>query len=328
MALPIVYHPSYNIGLCGIENFLHSFDTKKYGRIYDTLCRTFHLSSANFYSPNPLDENDLALVHTHDYLKSLNYSSTIAKIAEVPPLAYFPSFIVQNSILAPMKLATSGTILASQLALEYGWSINLSGGYHHAKPDQGEGFCVYADIPLAIKKLPNSISRILVVDLDAHQGNGFQTIYASLGLDENGKSEVEYHQQPDVAVLDMYNENIYPQDNFAKQFISYDGAIPSGTGDNEYFRVLHNLLPLALSQHKPQLVFYNAGTDIFSNDPLGGLAISRNGIIQRDEFVFKSCRDLNIPIAMVLSGGYTRESADIISSSILNLSEKGIIALA
>jgi histone deacetylase 11 len=227
-----------------------------------------------------------------------------------------------------MKLATSGTILACQLALEQGWSINLSGGYHHAKPDRGEGFCVFADIPLAIRKLPETISKVLIVDLDAHQGNGFQTIFASIGQSEQGRSEVEYSDRPEIAVLDIYNKNVYPNDTFAKKFIRFNGAISSGTSDAEYFDILQNLLPSALQDHRPQIVIYNAGTDIFEEDPLGGLSITREGIIRRDEFVFKSCRDLNIPIAMVLSGGYTSASAEIISSSIINLHDKGIIRLS
>lgn len=327
MSLPIVYHPHYNIGLCGLENVLHSFDTKKYGRIHDSLCSTFGLNAADFHSPGPLDAVDLHLVHTKEYLASLHYSTTVAAIAEVPPLAYFPSFLVKNTILYPMKLATSGTILASQLALEHGWAINLSGGYHHAKADRGEGFCVYADIPLAIRKLPVSVDKVLIVDLDAHQGNGFQTIFSAIGQDESGKSAVEFVPVPEVAILDMYNKDVYPHDSFAKQFIGYKGEMASGTKDDVYLETLHHLLPLAISEHQPKIVFYNAGTDIYEHDPLGGLKISREGIIARDEFVFSQCRARNIPVVMVLSGGYTRESANIISSSIANLHEKGLIKL-
>jgi histone deacetylase 11 len=325
--LPVVYHPSYNIGLCGIENVMHSFDTKKYGKISSALQSHFHIPSSRFQSPDPLDEEDLLLVHTKEYLESLNRSSTIASVAEVPPLSFFPHFILRQSILEPMKLATSGTILAGKLALEHGWAINLSGGYHHAKPHRGEGFCFFADIPLAIKKLPVETARVLVVDLDAHQGNGFQSIFAAIGQDEQGRSEVEYVSHPEVAILDMYNQYNYPRDSFAKGFITYDGAVSAATSESQYFDILNQLLPQALTEHQPQIVFYNAGTDIYEKDPLGGLNISADGIVRRDELVFRSCRDLNIPIAMVLSGGYTSASAGIITSSIINLHDKGLIHL-
>lgn len=323
--LPVVYHPSYNIGLCGIENVLHSFDTKKYGKISGALQSHFHIPSSRFYSPDPLDEEDLLLVHTKEYLASLKRSATIASVAEVPPLSYLPPFILRQSILEPMKLATSGTILAGKLALEHGWAINLSGGYHHAKPHRGEGFCFFADIPLAIKKLPAETTKVLVIDLDAHQGNGLQSIFAAIGQDEHGHSEVEYVSHPEVAILDMYNQFNYPRDSFAKGFIAYDGAVSASTSEPQYFDLLQQLLSQALTEHQPQIVFYNAGTDIYEKDPLGGLNISADGIVRRDELVFKFCRDRNIPIAMVLSGGYTPASASIITSSIVNLHDKGLI---
>jgi histone deacetylase 11 len=125
----------------------------------------------------------------------------------------------------------------------------------------------------------------------------------------------------------MYNGKIYPGDKFAKQFITYDYPLKSFTKDKEYLETLSTDLPEAINDCRPDLVFYNAGTDIYENDPFGSLSITQEAIIARDEIVFRLCRNRNIPIVMVLSGGYTLASADIISSSIKNIHEKGIISL-
>lgn len=320
--VPIVYHPQYNISFFGIESFLHSFDSKKYGRVFNAL----PLQGVQTYEPSPLNDADLEFVHTKAYLASLSSSLTIAQITEIPFLAMFPNFILRNVILNAMKLATSGTIMASELALEHGWAINLSGGYHHAKPDRGEGFCALADIPLAIRKLKTAgkVDKVLIVDLDAHQGNGFQTLYSTINTETE---EVTYKKDSTITILDFYNNDIYPGDTFAKTFIKYKGELRSGTKDKEYVQRLGKLLPKAIEDNTPDIIFYNAGTDIYEDDPLGALSISAEGIMKRDEYVFAKCREYHIPIVMVLSGGYTRESANIIANSIKNLHAKGLINL-
>lgn len=336
--VPIVYHPGYNITFYGLERYLHSFDSQKYGKVFHRL-KTIFPDMIHYQPDGEITEEDLLLVHTKAYLDSLSYSSTVARITEVFLLAFFPNFILQRVILSPMRLGTAGTIKASELALQHGWAINLSGGYHHAKPDGGEGFCVYADIPLAIRKLlqPGEnnnplVSRILVVDLDAHQGNGLSSIFSSIVTSEGStsKSVVKYDlPNPSssnvVHILDIFNGYIYPGDKFAQRFISYPAPLPSYTSDSPYLMTLRQLLPQAVAEVRPDIVFYNAGTDIFARDPLGALSVSEEGILARDEYVFRTCREQNIPIVMVLSGGYTERSAEIIASSIINLNTKRII---
>lgn len=303
--IPIIFHDNYDISCLGLEK-LHPFDTKKYGKIADHLAKSCNLHKSLFFKPEKISDKDLLLVHTQTYLDSLKSSSSIAQVAEVYPLRYIPNFLLQRVLLNPMRYATAGTVLGAELALEYKWAINLSGGYHHAKSNSGGGFCYFADIPLAIKKLrikhPNL--KVLVLDLDAHQGNGHESILES---------------DPLTQIFDIYNECNYPYDNQAKKAIDFDYPVSSGIEDKEYLNLLKKTLPSALEQAKPDLIIYNAGSDVYSKDPLGKMKISKNGIIERDKFVFEESMKRQIPILMVLSGGYSNESAEIVGESIENV---------
>ncbi len=308
--LPLIFHKDYDISFFGIEK-LHPFDSKKYGKVFNYLLRQNYLSKESFYEPAPLAENDLLLVHTPAYLNSLNSSSVAARIAEIGILSWLPNWLVRRCLLNPMKRATSGTILGAELALKYGWSINLSGGYHHAKKDSGGGFCFYADIPLAIIKIfeKNPTFKVMIIDLDAHQGNGHESIFKD---------------EPRVSIFDVYNKDIYPHDIEARKRINFNFPVNSHMKDSDYLRLLAHELPKAIVQVKPNLIIYNAGTDIFEEDPLGHMNISAKGIIQRDELVFSAALNRKIPILMVLSGGYTSKSAEIVGRSIDNLLTKVI----
>ncbi len=303
--LPIVFHPEYDISFGGIEN-LHPFDSKKYGKVHRYLKNTLNISDDAFHQPPHISRADLELVHTPKYLDSLRQSKNVARITELPFLALVPNILIRKHLLKSMEYATSGTILAAFLAQKKGWAINLSGGYHHAKADSGGGFCVYADINIAAKKLweKDPDLNIMVIDLDAHQGNGH---------------EDTFKKDKRVSIFDMYNGSIYPQDTQAQRYITSNHPLPMRMGDKKYLKLLKAKLPNALKKEKPQFIIYNAGTDIFEKDPLGGLRITANGIKQRDAFVFEQAQKNSIPILMVLSGGYTKESAKIIGESIENV---------
>ncbi|SHJ11241.1 histone deacetylase 11 [Desulfatibacillum alkenivorans DSM 16219] len=303
--LPIVYSKHYNITLYGIQK-LHPFDSEKYGRVYKYLEKNAGLSPDRIYEPEEISELDLLRVHSREYLNSLKKSTVVAEIAEMGALKFMPGFLLDKKILKPMRYATGGTVLASRLALQYGWSVNLSGGYHHAKANQGEGFCFYADIPVAAHLLweQSPGMKIMVVDLDVHQGNGHEAIFKD---------------DPRVFIFDMYNAEIYPRDKEAAEYIDFNLPVDYGAKDEEYLALLRENLEPAIIQCNPDLIFYNAGTDIYKNDPLGVLSISEKGIMDRDEEVFRTAGKLNVPVAMVLSGGYTKESAGIIARSIENL---------
>jgi histone deacetylase 11 len=304
---PIIYHPRYNITLLGIQK-LHPFDSEKYGRVHDFLIKNTKLSKNDFHKPRPVDDKTLLTVHSKKYIKSLNSSITIAAVTEMTLLATIPNKLLQSRLLKPMKYATGGTILGVDLALKHGWAINLSGGYHHAKAGEGGGFCYFADIPIAIKKLweKKPKAKVMVVDLDAHQGNGVESVL--MGEDR-------------VFIMDVYNSDLYPWDTEAKKGISLDLPVRSGIKDKDYLKVVKDGLEQALKDFTPDLVIFNAGTDVFKEDDLGGMLVTEKGIMKRDELVFRMGKENDIPVLMVLSGGYNRKSANIIGRSIKNLIE-------
>lgn len=309
--LPIIYSPGYDITLLGLQR-LHPFESEKYSKVYDFLREKGHLRDGQHHVPTAVTHAQLLEVHHPDYLKQLRRSKIVATIAEVPPLRFLPNFILQCRLLKPMRLATGGTLLGTRLAAEHGWAINLSGGYHHAKSAFSSGFCFFSDIALSAyawrKSHPNS--KVMVVDLDAHQGNGFEAIFGD---------------DPAFVTLDMYNGRIYPRDTEAQAFIRYDFRLDPWTTDAVYLPLLKRELPAALDIEKPDFLIYNAGTDILHGDPLGGLAVSAEGIIARDEFIFAEAKKRKIPLLKVLSGGYTQQSAVVIGRSIDNLFAKSLI---
>jgi len=205
--IPIIFSKHYDITFMGLEN-LHPFDTKKYGKVYKYLMKKAGIAKEQFFTPPIAKIGDLLLAHSKEYMDSLSSSEEIAQIAEVPLLAMLPGKLLQKVLLKPMKYGTGGTIMGIQLALQYGWAINLSGGYHHAKADRGGGFCFFADIAIAIFKVWEEKPEltILIVDLDVHQGNGYAEIFKD-------------HTQ--VYIFDIYNESIYPLDLKAKEYIDF-----------------------------------------------------------------------------------------------------------
>lgn len=327
--IPIIFHKNYDISFFGLER-LHPFDGTKYGKVHQDIevflkrnkdqqepgakklfFKKKNKKDNNFYMPNKASDNELLLAHTPRYLKSLKSSKTIEGIAELPGLSWIPNFLLQWYLLDPMRYATGGTILGAQLALEKGWAINLSGGYHHAKSDkQRGGFCFYADIPIAVKNLwkkkPNL--KVLIVDLDAHQGNGHEEI---LGEDSR------------VAIFDVYNAGIYPGDyDNTRRFIDYNCPVRMGINSEDFLSIVRKNLPSAIRKHKPDLIIYNAGTDILVGDPVGKMNVAEEAIIERDAFVFDEAEKHETPILMVLSGGYTSKSAPVIGKSIKQILQK------
>lgn len=304
----VVYSQGYDIKFLGLEK-LHPFDSCKYSRAWRVLADRFgDRLIANSLTPvAPATAEILQLVHTTDYLKNLQRSHFVAQSLELDSLGFLPIGILDSRVLKPMRLATMGTVMASEAALEFGVAINLSGGYHHASAERGEGFCIYSDIAIAISLLRqsqkiNAEDRVAIVDLDAHQGNGLARIF---------------YEDPSIHILDMYNQQIYPNDTYAKERV--DCAIPllSGTKDDRYLGLLKDRLPAFLQEaNLPKIVFYNAGTDIYERDLLGGLKVSEEGVLERDRFVFQTVSDLGIPLVMVLSGGYAPESYRLIAHSI------------
>lgn len=303
--LPIVYSEEYNISFIGLEN-LHPFDSKKYGRVFEMLSERIGLTINGVHHPEEITDEELLEVHQPGYLESLKSSSTVAQIAEVQLLSLIPNSILQDGLLTPMRYATAGTLMGAELALKHGWAINLSGGYHHAKRGSGSGFCFFADIPLAVMKLrsDNPGIKILVIDLDAHQGNGVSDTLQSIS---------------DVFILDVYNYETFPNDIAGEKNVHVPVPVPANIEDAEYLSLVVRVVPAAMDAFEADIVIYNAGTDIYRDDPLGGMGVSREGIIKRDQIVFSNAMVRDIPTLMVLSGGYAKDSASIIADSIENL---------
>ncbi|EDW66498.1 histone deacetylase 11 isoform X1 [Drosophila virilis] len=313
--LPIVYSKNYSVRFAGLEK-LHPFDAAKGKHIQRLLCAELSLECGDFYDPLEITKTELLRVHTSKYLKSLKWSANVACIAEVPVLMFLPNFTVQSGYLRPMRYQTAGSILAGKLALEYGWAINLGGGFHHCCSYKGGGFCPYADITLLLVRLfeleSSRVQNAMIVDLDAHQGNGHERDFKNIEA---------------VYILDMYNAFVYPKDHEAKLSIRCGVELKHLTEDAYYLRQLSRCLMQALAEFKPDVVIYNAGTDILKGDPLGNLAISADGVIERDRLVFSTFRALGIPIVMLLSGGYMNSSKHVIADSIVNLQRKGWLSL-
>ncbi|XP_053889887.1 histone deacetylase 11 isoform X1 [Malaclemys terrapin pileata] len=342
---PIVYSPDYNITFMGLEK-LHPFDAGKWGKVINFLkgkkllppwpCssrKNFYVSWVNWQEEKLIaddlivqareaTEEDLLVVHTRRYLNKLKnhilegfqeWSFVVATITEIPPVLFLPNFLVQRKVLKPLRTQTGGTIMAGKLAIDRGWAINVGGGFHHCSSDKGGGFCAYADITLAIKFLferVEGVSKATIIDLDAHQGNGH---------------ERDFMDDHRVYIMDVYNRYIYPGDGFAKRAIKRKVELDWGTEDTEYLQKVQTHVEGALNESRPDIIIYNAGTDILDGDPLGGLAISPQGIVKRDEVVFRAARSHRIPILMVTSGGYQKRTARIIADSILNLHNQGLI---
>ncbi|KAG5524697.1 hypothetical protein RHGRI_031390 [Rhododendron griersonianum] len=309
--VPLIYSPSYDIAFLGIEK-LHPFDSSKWGRICRFLIAGGVLDNKCIIEPQEATKDDLLVVHSESYLNSLKSSLTVSIIIEVPPVALLPNCLVQQKVLHPFRKQVGGSILAAKLAKERGWAINVGGGFHHCSGDKGGGFCVYADISLCIHYafVRLHITRVMIIDLDAHQGNGH---------------EKDFSDDRRVYILDMYNPEIYPFDYEARRYVSQKVEVVSGTATDEYLAKLDEALKVAGCKFDPELVVYNAGTDILDGDPLGRLKISPDGITRRDEKVFRFARERNIPLVMLTSGGYMKSSARVIADSIENLSKKGLI---
>jgi histone deacetylase 11 len=310
MTVPrIFYTPDYDISFWGIER-LHPFDSRKSSRALQRIRSALGSELPTLLSaPSaPATEDSLRLVHEDAYLRSLRHSGVVAKALEVWPLRLLPARALDRKVLRPMRWAVQGTIEAARHALAHGAAINLAGGYHHSHRDHGEGFCVYADIPIAIEVLRaqgllSAEARIAIIDLDAHRGNGFEAIY------ENDER---------VTYFDMYNFQVYPgllrsKDERRKFVLSLRALMD----DEGYFNVLKHHLPEFLGTGPLALAFYNAGTDVLAGDPLGRFSLTREAVLERDRYVIQSLEKRGIPWVMVPSGGYTEESHKLVADTVV-----------
>lgn len=307
----IIYTPRYTIHALGLDR-LHPFDIRKHRRAFRLLRERLGAADLSRRWVRPRREasrDELLAVHTEKYLDSLRHAATIAGILEVPPVAYLPGALLDRCVLRPMRWGVAGTIVACREALAHGGAINLSGGYHHASADRGEGFCVYDGVVIALRVLRASggfpaDGRLIYIDLDAHQGNG---VARDLMADRT------------AFILDMYNADIYPGDREARRRIDCDLPLRMGTRGATYLATLESELPRFLDAvHRPgiaTLAIYNAGTDPYEGDALGGLRLSAEDIFTRDRMVVTELTRRGVPWVMLPSGGYSAESYRMVAAS-------------
>jgi histone deacetylase 11 len=301
----IVYSKHYQMNMAGAER-LHAFDINKYAKIYLALNTDGYIRPEDVFVPQHVSDEDILLVHTPQFLASLNDSKAVSRYLEAPLAGIAPSILLDAGVLSAFRSATGGTVLAGRLALKYGIAVNLAGGYHHAKPDAGEGFCVYADMAIAIRVLQREgfIKRALVVDLDVHQGNGTAVCFAG---------------DDDVFTFSMHEADIYP---IPKETSDLDVELPAGTGDADYLRILAAHLPTVIDKARPDIVFFQAGCDVLAGDPLARLELNPEGIVKRDSMVIDECVARELPVVMVLGGGYNEQAWEVQYASIRRILEE------
>lgn len=268
----------------------HPYSSDRFLRIYRDLLARGLLVEEDTYVPQTLSQEALQHIHADSYLDSLHDPKEMARQLECPALEDLTKRQYLRFLQASL-FAAGGTLLAARLALQFGLGINLGGGFHHAKPRYAEGFCLIADIPVAIRVLQQEgrIERAMVIDLDVHQGNG--TIIC---LDDDTC----------IFTYSMHQEEIYPS---PKEAGSLDIALPAGTGDAAYLARLRDTLPQALTEAQPDLVFLLAGADTLAGDPLASLAMTPQGLQERDAWVVQTCRQRALPVAITLGGGYRED---------------------
>jgi acetoin utilization deacetylase AcuC-like enzyme len=283
--LKLVYSDRYDLNLGS-----HVFPSIKFRLVKEKVLRERIAEPGDFVEPPPASDDDIALVHHREYLRKLQAGKLSYLEVLRLEIPYSPELV------RAVWLCTGGSILAGRLALEDGVCVNVGGGFHHAYPDHGEGFCVLNDFAVAIRRLQKdkTIEQAMTVDCDVHQGNGTAAIF---GGDHT------------VFTLSIHQENNYP---YPKPPSSLDINLHDGVGDEEYLRELTQGLDRALAEFRPDLIFYVAGADPYRDDQLGGLKLSLEGLEKRDRLVFEKASGRNIPVAITLAGGYARQLEDTI----------------
>ncbi|SHF80002.1 Acetoin utilization deacetylase AcuC [Salegentibacter echinorum] len=286
--LKIAYHPRYNHPLPPG----HRFPMEKYELLPKQLLYEGTCSEKNFFKPDFASEEYILNVHDTDYfnrLKNLELSKKEIRQSGFP---------LSKELVDREMIIAGGTIKSVLYSLENGISFNIAGGTHHAYTDRAEGFCLLHDQAIAARYLQQHklAQKILIVDLDVHQGNGTAEIF---------------QDDPSVFTFSMHGKGNYP---FKKEQSDLDIEVPDGSGDATYLKLLKDTLPGLIEQENPDFIFYLSGVDILETDKLGRLSCSINGCKERDRFVLQTCHDLEIPVQCSMGGGYSKEIRFIIDA--------------
>ena len=269
----------------------HRFPVEKYAMLRERVVEEGVVARERVLDPDGAGDEMLRLVHTAEYVE--RFIGGALSAAEVRRLGFpWSPALVERS-----RRAVGGTVAAARHALVHGTAMNLAGGTHHAFPDHGEGFCVFNDVAIAIRLLREEglIRRAAVIDLDVHQGNGTHAIFAG---DE------------EVFTFSIHGGRNYP---FEKVAGTLDIDLDDGTEDAEYLRVLADALPRVLHAAQPDIVVYLAGADPHEGDRLGRMRLTFAGLERRDAMVMQACREVGLPVAVVIAGGYGRRIEDTVA---------------
>jgi acetoin utilization deacetylase AcuC-like enzyme len=296
----------------------HLFQSGKYRGIRERLLQAGAFTESEFISAPPCEEDDLLLVHTRRWVDKLRTGTLSVREELELELPY------SKELVEAFRHVTGGSILAARQALQNHCCVHIGGGFHHAFSDHGEGFCLINDVAVAIRRMQRDglIERAMVIDCDAHQGNGTAAIFG------NGEPEpfpppswsvslltpkrtvnVKTSAAGDVFTLSLHQESNYPH---WKPASSMDVNLPDGTTDGEYLEWLQAALNSAWARFEPELICYVAGADPYRGDQLAGLAMTIEGLRQRDLMVFHFARDHGFPIMTTLAGGYAQNPEDTV----------------
>jgi acetoin utilization deacetylase AcuC-like enzyme len=281
----LIYHPGYDLNLGA-----HVFPSQKFRLIAETLLSEGIAVQEDFLQPAAANDEDILRVHTPEWVRKLKTGTLTpseAMLLEVPYSA---------ELVAAVWLAAGGSILAAQSALRDGFGCNLGGGFHHAHAAHGEGFCAIHDVAVAIRRLQadGAIRKAMVVDTDVHHGNGTAHIFAD---------------DPSVFTLSIHQLNNYPA---YKPPSTVDLDLDDRVEDEEYLDILLPEVQRGIGEFQPDMLFYVAGADPFCEDQLGGLSLTKKGLLERDRGVFRAARSRGIPVMTTLAGGYARRVEDTV----------------
>jgi len=297
----------------------HVFPAEKYRRIHDRLLETGVAEPADFVTPQPASDLDVLLVHTPQYVHKLKTGILSAREELEMEIPYSPELV------RAFWMAAGGSILAADCALKDSVAFNIGGGFHHAFPDHGEGFCVIHDVAIAIRRMQHDdkITRAMTVDCDVHQGNGTAVIFSGTraigdplpstsasALNPSVPAKIRNGHAGDVFTISLHQENNYPE---WKPPSSIDVDLPDGIGDDDYLAWLDNALSSGLRQFEPELICYIAGADPYREDQLGGLSLTMEGLKRRDELVLRVARTRGIPVMVTFAGGYALRVEDTVT---------------
>jgi acetoin utilization deacetylase AcuC-like enzyme len=293
----------------------HVFPAEKYRRIRQRLLETSVAEPSDFATPQPASEQDILLVHTPQYVSKLKTGMLSAREELEMEIPYSPELV------RAFWLAAGGSILAAEHALKDRVALNIGGGFHHAFPDHGEGFCMIHDVAVAIRRMQrdDKIRTAMTVDCDVHQGNGTAAILAGTRIPSDplpsrspspSSAKMRNAHAGDVFTISLHQENNYPA---LKPPSSIDVDLPDEIGDDDYLAWLDNALSSGLRQFDPDLLCYIAGADPYREDQLGGLALTIEGLQRRDELVFRVARARDIPVMVTFAGGYARRVDDTVT---------------